>query len=51
VSALASVRRDALARHVSQVVGYPPLCMPVFIPSFYTRWDQKIEEPFYQELF
>ena len=49
VSALAFVRHDALAQHVSQVAGYPPLCMPVPIPDFYTRFAEKIEEPFYEE--
>jgi LmbE family N-acetylglucosaminyl deacetylase len=44
-----TIRRDALAQHVSQVVGYPPLCMPVYVPSFYTRWTDKTEEPFYVE--
>jgi len=48
-SDLTTIRHDALAQHVSQVVGYPPLCMPVYIPSFYTRWNQKVEEPFYEE--
>lgn len=43
------VRQNALAEHVSQVVGWPPLCMPVYIPSFYARWNEKIEEPFYEE--
>jgi LmbE family N-acetylglucosaminyl deacetylase len=49
VSDLTNIRHDALAQHVSQVVGYPPLCMPVYIPSFYTRWTDKVEEPFYEE--
>lgn len=49
VSDLVGLRRDALAQHVSQVVGYPPLCMPVYIPRFYTRWTEKVEEPFYEE--
>jgi LmbE family N-acetylglucosaminyl deacetylase len=48
-SDLTGIRHDALAQHVSQVVGYPALCMPVYIPSFYTRWNQKVEEPFYEE--
>ena len=51
VSDVTAIRHDALAQHVSQVVGYPPLCMPVYIPSFYTRWNQKVEEPFYEEVF
>lgn len=50
VSDLTAVRRAALNRHVSQVVGYPPLCMPVYIPTFYTRWTEKVEEPFYEEV-
>ncbi len=49
VSDLTGLRRDALAQHVSQVAGYPPLCMPVYIPKFYTRWTEKVEEPFYEE--
>ncbi len=49
-SDLTAVRRDALNQHVSQVVGYPPLCMPVYIPAFYTRWAEKVEEPFYEEV-
>lgn len=49
VSDLTNIRHDALAQHVSQVIGYPPLCMPVYIPSFYTRWTDKVEEPFYEE--
>lgn len=43
------IRRDALGQHVSQVVGNSELCMPVYIPSFYARWMEKIEEPFYEE--
>lgn len=50
VSDLVAMRHDALAQHVSQVVGYPPLCMPVYIPDFYTRWTDKLEEPFYEEI-
>ncbi|HZR81217.1 MAG TPA: PIG-L family deacetylase [Candidatus Binatia bacterium] len=46
-----AIRSDALSRHVSQVVGWPPLCMPVYVPAFYDRWIEKIEEPFYEELF
>lgn len=49
VADVTNIRHDALAQHVSQVVGYPPLCMPVYIPDFYTRWNEKIEEPFYDE--
>jgi LmbE family N-acetylglucosaminyl deacetylase len=48
-SDLTDIRHAALAEHVSQVIGYPPLCMPVYIPDFYARWNQKIEEPFYEE--
>ncbi len=50
VSDRQDVRRDALAQHVSQVVGYAPLCMPVYNPSYYTRWQEKTEEPFYEEV-
>lgn len=51
VTDLTGLRRDALAQHVSQVFGYPPLCMTVPIPSFYDRWTEKEEEPFYEEVF
>jgi LmbE family N-acetylglucosaminyl deacetylase len=50
VSDSTGIRHDALAKHVSQVVGYPPLCMKVYIPTFYTRWTEKVEEPFYDEV-
>jgi LmbE family N-acetylglucosaminyl deacetylase len=50
VSELVELRRQALAQHVSQVVGYPALCMSVYIPSFYARWMEKLEEPFYEEI-
>jgi len=43
------VRSGALAQHVSQVIGNPALCMPVYVPSFYRRWTDKTEEPFYEE--
>jgi len=49
VSDLGSIRRDALAQHASQVVGYPPLCMPVAVPDYYTRFTDKLEEPFFVE--
>ncbi len=45
----AGIRREALTQHVSQVVGNPALCMPVYIPGFYDRWMEKTEEPFYEE--
>ena len=45
-----TIRHDALSRHVSQVVGYPPLCMIDANPGFYTRWWEKQEEPFYEEV-
>ncbi|MBK7977874.1 MAG: PIG-L family deacetylase [Deltaproteobacteria bacterium] len=44
-----AIRRDALTQHVSQLVGNPALCMPVYIPGFYDRWLAKSEEPFYVE--
>jgi LmbE family N-acetylglucosaminyl deacetylase len=47
--AVARLRHDALSRHVSQVVGDPELCTLVFIPDFYERWSEKVEEPFYEE--
>lgn len=46
---VAFVRMDALAAHASQVAGYAPLCMPVPIPEFYTRFAEKVEEPFWLE--
>ncbi len=46
---VASVRVDALAAHASQVDGYAALCMPVPIPEFYTRFAEKVEEPFWLE--
>jgi LmbE family N-acetylglucosaminyl deacetylase len=49
VGDLADVRRRALQAHVSQVEGNPDLCMPVYVPSFYERWLEKVEEPFYEE--
>jgi len=49
VSDLGGVRGDALAAHVSQVIGYPPLCMPVAIPDYYVRFADKVEEPFWVE--
>ncbi|HWP67404.1 MAG TPA: PIG-L family deacetylase [Candidatus Limnocylindria bacterium] len=45
------IRPAALQRHVSQVGGNPELCMPVFFPDFYTRWAEKTQEPFYEEVF
>jgi len=50
VGDLTAVRQNALAQHVSQLIGYPPLCMRVYNPAFYTRWTDKIEEPFYEEI-
>lgn len=44
-----SIRSDSLGQHVSQVVGNPDLCMPVYIPSFYARWMEKLEEPFFED--
>ena len=49
-SDLLGLRHDALAQHVSQVVGYPPLCMHVLNPSYLHRWQEKAEEPFYEEV-
>ncbi|MFN8601635.1 MAG: PIG-L family deacetylase [Candidatus Binatia bacterium] len=46
---VAFVRETALAAHASQVDGYAPLCMPVPIPEFYTRFAEKVEEPFWLE--
>ena len=50
VSDLVAIRHDALAQHVSQVVGNPDLCMDVLTPGFYARWQGKQEEPFYAEV-
>jgi LmbE family N-acetylglucosaminyl deacetylase len=46
-----TLRRAALQRHVSQVAGNPALCMPVFFPDYYERWMEKVDEPFYEEVF
>lgn len=50
VSDLVTLRHDALFQHVSQVSGNPALCMPVYVPDYYTRWVEKTEEPFYEEV-
>ena len=50
VSDLGSIRHDAISAHVSQTVGEPRLCMPVYLPFFYVRWWEKTEEPFYEEV-
>jgi LmbE family N-acetylglucosaminyl deacetylase len=47
---LGAIRREAITRHASQVEGYAPRCMVTFVPSFYPRWWEKIEEPFYEEV-
>ena len=50
VSDRQDVRRDALAQHVSQLIGHEPLCMRVYNPDYYARWQEKTEEPFYEEV-
>jgi LmbE family N-acetylglucosaminyl deacetylase len=50
VSDLGSIRHDAVSAHVSQTVGEPRLCMPVYLPFFYVRWWEKTVEPFYEEV-
>jgi hypothetical protein len=29
----------------------PNPSVPVYLPEFYARWTDKVEEPFYEELF
>ncbi|HEY9159814.1 MAG TPA: PIG-L family deacetylase [Desulfomonilia bacterium] len=51
ISDLGSIKSDAIKAHVSQVTGYPPLCMTVLDKEYYRRWMEKKEEVFYKEEF
>jgi LmbE family N-acetylglucosaminyl deacetylase len=51
ISDLGSIKSDAINAHVSQVTGYPPLCMTVLDKEYYRRWMEKKEEVFYKEDF
>jgi LmbE family N-acetylglucosaminyl deacetylase len=51
ISDLGSIKSDAINAHVSQVKGYPPLCMTVLDKEYYRRWMEKKEEVFYKEEF
>jgi LmbE family N-acetylglucosaminyl deacetylase len=50
VTDLVSVRTEALNQHVSQVKGWPELCMIVFLKRYYYYWMEKTEEVFYKEI-
>jgi LmbE family N-acetylglucosaminyl deacetylase len=51
VSDLTSIRTDALNAHVSQVSGYPKLCMVLVYKEYFRRWMEKTQEVFYKEDF
>jgi LmbE family N-acetylglucosaminyl deacetylase len=51
ISDLGSIKSDTIKAHVSQVTGYPPLCMAVLDKEYYRRWMEKKEEIFYKEEF
>jgi LmbE family N-acetylglucosaminyl deacetylase len=51
ISDLGTVKSDAIGEHVSQVMGYPELCMTVMLKEYYRRWMEKKEEVFYKEDF
>ncbi len=51
ISDLGDIKSQALNAHVSQVKGYPPLCMTVLDKEYYRRWMEKKEEVFYKEDF
>jgi len=51
VADLASVRRDSLGAHASQVAGNAELCMVLVWKAYYERWMEKVEEAFYEECF
>jgi LmbE family N-acetylglucosaminyl deacetylase len=50
VEDVAAFRAEALNRHVSQIVGYPDLCMKVYLPRYYRAWLEKTEEAFWEEI-
>jgi len=49
VEDVAAFRAEALNQHVSQIVGYPDLCMTVYLPRYYQAWLEKTEEAFWEE--
>jgi LmbE family N-acetylglucosaminyl deacetylase len=51
ISDLGSIKSEALSAHVSQIKGYPELCMIVLDKEYYRRWMEKKEEVFYKEDF
>ena len=50
VTDLVSVRNEALNQHVSQIKGWPELCMFVYYKQYYYNWMEKTEEVFYKEI-
>jgi LmbE family N-acetylglucosaminyl deacetylase len=46
----AGFRAEALNRHESQIVGYPELCMTVYLPRYYQAWREKTQEAFWEEI-
>jgi len=50
VEDVAALRAEALNQHVSQIVGYPDLCMTVYLPRYYQAWLEKTEEAFWEEV-
>jgi LmbE family N-acetylglucosaminyl deacetylase len=51
ITELVPVRTAALKQHVSQVEGWPELCMVLVLKSYYRYWMEKTEEVFYEERF
>jgi hypothetical protein len=45
-----ALRAEALNKHVSQIVGYPDLCMSVYLAHYYQAWLEKTEEAFWEEM-
>jgi hypothetical protein len=50
VEDVAAFRAEALNQHVSQIVGWPELCMEVYLPRYYQAWLSKTEEAFWEEI-
>ena len=50
VEDVAAFRAEALRKHESQIVGYPDLCMQVYLPRYYRAWLEKTEEAFWEEI-
>jgi LmbE family N-acetylglucosaminyl deacetylase len=50
VEDVAAFRAKALNQHRSQIVGYPDLCMRVYLPRYYQAWLEKTEEAFWEEI-